>query len=90
MGPASLKWYTDRGIDHTKEYWYAGRIDIRGVEDEPYGLEYGLAVMDGESWGRFSEFLRSLTTKEVWEYDKLIEEFEKHHKIRWWNDEANI
>jgi len=88
MGPVTISWYTDRGLDHTKETWCAGRIDIRGVEDEPFGLEYGLPVMSGESWGRLSNFFSGFSSKELLTFDQLIEKFEENNnKIVWWKDE---
>ena len=88
MGPVTRSWYTDRGLDPMEGGWNAGRIDIRGVEDEPYGLEYGLSIMSTRSWHELSIWLNSLQTKELWTYDQIIQEFENNNnKIEWWKDE---
>lgn len=62
-----------------------GRIDIRGVPDEPWGLEYGLPVMHGEDWNALSDWLDDFSSQELVPYDELIELFEEHYgkKIRW-------
>lgn len=69
-------------------YYSGGRIDIRGVPDEPWGLEYALPVMNGEDWNDFSEWLESFSTFELWEYEDLIEQYEEDRgrKIRWASD----
>ena len=71
--------------DEITTRYAGGRIDIRGVPDEPYGLEYGLAVMHGEDWSALSDWLETLETDDVWKYEHLIEFFEKYYgkKIRW-------
>lgn len=62
-----------------------GRIDIRGVPDEPWGLEYGLPIMHGEDWNALSDYLWDLTTEDLLSYNTLIGQFETHYgkKIRW-------
>jgi len=65
-------------------HYAGGRIDIRGVPDEPYGLEYSLAPMRAEDWNRLSEWLDALETDDVWEFTHLIDMYEKTNpKIRW-------
>jgi len=66
-------------------YYSAGRIDIRGVPDEPWGLEYSLPPMHGEDWNDFSSWLEDLTTFELWEYEDIIDQYEEDRgtKIRW-------
>ena len=70
--------------DFTESY-SCGRIDIRGVPDEPWGLEYGLPIMHGEDCNALSDYLEELTTEELVPYNTLIEQFETHYgkKIRW-------
>lgn len=70
------------------ESYSGGRIDIRGVPDEPWGLEYGLPIMHTEDWNALSYWLEEMQTEELWAYEKLIEHFQYWYKkeIRWWND----
>jgi len=78
FGPAiEYKYFT--------ESYSCERIDIRGVPDEPWGLEYGLPIMRGEDWNALSDYLKELTTEELVPYNTLIEQFETHYgkKIRW-------
>ena len=69
-------------------YYSAGRIDIRGVPDEPWGLEYSLPPMHGEDWNDFSDWLESFQTHELWEFDDIIKLYEdaSGRKIRWDED----
>jgi len=71
--------------DEVTTYYSGGRIDIRGVPDEPWGLEYSLPIMHGEDWNDFSEWLESFQTHELWEFDDIIELYESAsgRKIRW-------
>ena len=80
MGPINQKWIEEHG-----DYWSAGRIDIRGVTDEPWGLEYGLAPMHTEDWNALGDFLWDFESEELIPYDDLIKLFEENYgkKIRW-------
>jgi len=96
MGPINLNWYRERGLleegsVEPTTYYSAGRIDIRGVPDEPWGLEYGVEPMHGEDWNALSDWLDDLTTEELVSYNALIEQFETHHgkRIRWADDTTN-
>ena len=93
MGPINLNWYRERGLleegsVEPTTYYSAGRIDIRGVPDEPWGLEYGVEPMHGEDWNHFSVWLDDFETEELVPYNTLIEQFETHYgkKIRWADD----
>ena len=93
MGPINLHWYRDRGLleegsVEPTTYYSAGRIDIRGVPDEPWGLEYSLPPMHGEDWNDFGDWLEGFQTHELWEFDKLIACYEaaSGRKIRWEED----
>tara|TARA_R110000782_G_scaffold221607_1_gene308811 strand:+ start:261 stop:593 length:333 start_codon:yes stop_codon:yes gene_type:complete len=71
-----------------KEYlesYSGGRIDIRGVPDEPWGLEYGLPIMHTEDWCALSDWLNDFESEELVLYNSLIEQFEEHYgkPIRW-------
>ena len=74
--------------DEVTTYYSGGRIDIRGVPDEPWGLEYGVAPMHREDWNALGDYLWDLTTEDLLSYNTLIEQFETHYgkKIRWAND----
>lgn len=94
MGPISLDWYRKRGllVEGSVEptiYYSAGRIDIRGVPDEPWGLEYGLDPMHGEDWNNFGAWLEDLETDELWSLEDILEAYrqETGHVIRWWKED---
>ena len=68
------------------EQWAGGRIDIYGTGD-PYGDELGLPIMHGEDYNRFSDWLDTFETDDVWTLDQLVEMYERvNPKIRWAND----
>jgi len=85
MGPVTNVWYEERGLDPTGDRCCAGRIDIRGVPDEPYGLEYRLAPMHAEDWNDLSGWLDDFETHDLWSYEDLIAQYEEERgtKIRW-------
>jgi hypothetical protein len=79
-------------VEDVTEYWCGGRIDIYGLDEtEHYGgmSEYGLPIMDGESWNKLSEWLDEYTSEELTSFEDLIIIFERetNHKIRWADDE---
>jgi hypothetical protein len=76
-------------IEEITVHYAGGRIDIYGVPDEHYPLEYGLGVMHGEDWNALGDWLWDFESEELIPYDELIALFEKHYgkKIRWWKDE---
>jgi len=78
------------GYEVTTQY-SGGRIDIYGVPDEHYPLEYGLPVMHGEDWNALSDWLDEFKSEEQVPYDELITLFEKDYgkKIRWADDITN-
>lgn len=82
-GPINQNWIKEHG-----DCWFAGRIDIYGVPGEHYPLEYGLEPMHSEDWNALSDWLDTFETDDLWQYEHLIEQFEKHYgkKIRWWNE----
>lgn len=75
-------------IKKYSRYYAGGRIDIRGVPDEPYGLEYGLPIMESNSWNLLSEWLLGLETERVLYYTEIINKFEQEtgHKIVWFKE----
>lgn len=75
-------------MEDVTEYWSGGRIDIYGLDEtEYYGgrSEYGLPIMDGESWNVFSDWLENYETIELKTYEQLLSAFEADtdHQIRW-------
>lgn len=84
MGPIRKSWCDEHG-----DYWSGGRIDIRGVPDEPWGLEYGLPIMHTEDWNALSDWLDDLKTEELWSFDDIITQYEQQYnrKIRWLKDD---
>jgi hypothetical protein len=82
MGPINGEWIRKHG-----NTWAGGRIDIRGVPDEPYGLEYGLNIMQREDWGRFTAWLDDLETQELWTLQELLDTYERTNPpIRWFQE----
>jgi len=83
MGPINSDWIEEHG-----NYWAGGRIDIYGVPDELYPIEYGLPVMHIIDWGDLSEWLDDLETEELLSFDELISQFEQTvgKKIQWWKE----
>jgi hypothetical protein len=80
MGPINEDWIAKHGTG-----WCAGRIDIQGEPDNPWGSEYGVAPMRTEDWNALSDYLWDLRTDKLLSYEDLIEQFEEHYgkKIRW-------
>lgn len=108
MGPATMKWYRDRGLTLVDEHvatentmfyskgetytreiiiasYSCGRIDVRGVPDEPYGLEIGVPPMLTLDWQRFGRWLDDVETVAVWTLADLVAayEFQTQTKITW-------
>ena len=80
MGPINMKWIEEHG-----DCWSGGRIDIYGVPNEPWGLEYGLPIMHTEDWNALSDWLWDFESEELIPYKELIAMFEEQYgkKIRW-------
>ena len=76
------------------EYWAGGRIDIYGLDYEEYfdgKWEYGLPVMHGEDWNRFSDWLHNLKTEKLLSFDEIFERYysEGNPTIRWAKERFN-
>ena len=83
MGPINQKWIENNGTD-----WSSGRIDVDGIENEPFGTEYPIPPMKSEDWNYFSDWLSELETVDVWDLKRLIAEYElSNKKIRWLQNE---
>jgi hypothetical protein len=65
-------------------HYYGGRIDIHHP-NFAYNNEYGVDVMDGESWGLLSDWLDELSLAELPTKDELFQMFEEQtgHKIKY-------
>jgi len=83
MGPINSKWIEEHG-----DCWAAGRIDIYGVPNEPYPIEYGLPPMHNEDWASFSEWLDDFETERLFSFDELVAQYEQESGtvIRWWKE----
>ena len=97
MGPVSIDWYKRRGLTRPAfmrfkdqdvetveitEQYSAGRIDVR--DGSEYGDEIHLPPMRNEDWHRFSEWLETVETDDVWTLDQLVELYERANpKITW-------
>jgi len=78
-------------VEDITKYWCGGRIDIYGLDEREHyaGMsEYGLPIMDGESWNKLTDWLDEYESKELTSYEDLIIIFERetNHKIRWADD----
>ena len=75
MGPISLQWYRDRGIDPKLQQYAGGRIDVYGVSEDDYyagRTAIGLPVMKAQCFNALSDFLCGFTSSELLRYDDLI------------------
>ena len=65
-------------------HYYGGRIDIHHP-NFAYNNEYGVDIMEGESWGLLSDWLDDLSLDELPTKDELFQMFEEQtgHKIKY-------
>jgi hypothetical protein len=70
------------------QHYSCGRIDVRGVPDEPYGLEIGVPPMQSRDWQLFGRWLRDVQTASVWTLQDLVEayEFQTGETIHWYKE----
>jgi hypothetical protein len=62
----------------------AGRIDVRGIPDEPYGDEMSLPAMLSTDWRLFGDWLWDVQTMSIWTLADLVTAYEQHNpKITW-------
>ena len=82
MGPVNYEWTKKNG-----EHWAGGRIDVYGTGygGDEYPLEITLPIMHVEDYRRFSEWLDSFTSIDLWSLEELVYLFGKETKIniRW-------
>lgn len=75
MGPISLQWYRDRGIDHKLQQYAGGRIDVYGVSEDSYyegKTALGLPIMKAQCFNSLSAFLQGFSSSELLSYDDLL------------------
>lgn len=71
--------------DEIIQEYACGRIDCRGEDLGPYGDELGVDPMTAQSWARFSNWLDTVETDDLWTMDQLVEMYERTNpKIEWW------
>ena len=81
--------FYNKGETYTSETittnYSCGRIDIRGIPDEPYGDEVGVPPMLSTDWRKFSDWLDDVTTTSVWTLEDLVAAYEywTGEKITW-------
>lgn len=70
-------------VEEPIEYYSCGRIDVTGTDD-PWGDEIGVPPMKNTSWYRFSDWLETFETDDVWTLEQLVWLFEQANpKIEW-------
>ena len=78
--------FTTIGETYTSETittsYSCGRIDVRGVPDEPYGLEIGVPPMLTLDWQRFGRWLDDVQTMAVWTLQDLVTAYEYQNKTK--------
>lgn len=75
MGPISLQWYRDRGIDHKLQQYAGGRIDVYDLNEDDYyagRTAIGLPIMKAHCFNALSDFLRGFKSSELLSYDDII------------------
>ena len=78
MGPMNMDWIEKNGSD-----WAGGRIDMHGG-DWSYPEEIGLPMMKQEDFNKFSNWLDTIETDDVWTLQQLVKQYEKtNSKIVW-------
>jgi hypothetical protein len=83
MGPINQKWIKENGSD-----WSSGRVDVGGIEGEPFGTEYPIPPMKNQDWADFGNWLDALETNDIWNLERLLSEYELDNKpIIWLKDE---
>lgn len=75
-------WLERKVYDKT---YCCGRIDIHGIPEEPFGLAYGVDVMEAESWGLLQQWLTCLSLQHLPTKEELFSKFKSDtgHDIKW-------
>ena len=82
MGPYNMTWIKENG-----DNWALGRIDVHGLEDEPYGKELSVPPMDSKDWVKFSKWLNNFKSETMLNLESIVSIYEKevNKKITWLN-----
>jgi hypothetical protein len=65
-------------------HYSCGRIDVRGIPDEPYGDEIGVPPMLSTDWRLFGNWLADVQTMSIWSLQDLVTAYEQNNpKITW-------
>jgi hypothetical protein len=83
MGPINEDWIKAHG-----DCWAAGRIDVHG--EEGYPQEIALPPMHDRDWERFSRWLETFETEQVWPLTLLVVEYEKTRPPILWVKEKQM
>ena len=65
----------------------AGRIDVRGIPDEPYGDEISVPPMLSTDWRLFGNWLDDVQTMSIWTLKDLVTAYEQHNPPITWAKE---
>lgn len=79
MGPINADWISKNG-----DQWSGGRIDVSGVEDEPFGFELSAPTMLSSDWVRFGAWLKDFSSPELLSLQELVAEYEKTNPTITW------
>jgi len=66
-------------------HYSCGRIDVRGIPNEPYGDEIGVPPMLSSDWHAFGNWLDDIKTMSVWTLKDLVGAYQHqtNTKITW-------
>ena len=73
-------------VERITEQYSCGRIDIRGIPDEPYGDEVSVPPMRSVDWARLGLWLDDFSTMSVWSLSDIITAYNfwsGHEPIQW-------
>lgn len=73
-------------LKNYEKYYSCGRIDVHGHEEHPWGYEYGVGIMDNESWSKFGDWLHELTLDYLPDsVEEIVDMFEvdTNYTINW-------
>ena len=74
--------YTSESIT---THYSCGRIDVRGIPDEPYGDEISVPPMLSSDWRLFGNWLDDVQTVSIWTLADLVTAYEQHNPPITWD-----